>query len=137
MWVLDRTAGKVFSFNVAPSVNVNVSPSPTVTVAEGEEATVTVTLSRDPKRAVTVPLIKTALGGLSGEDYEDVPDELVFRSGESTKTFTFTATDDLFDDDGRESRDQSREPAVQGAGGALPPELPSTSSTTTTHRALC
>ena len=48
---------------------------------------------------MTIPLSRTDLGDASADDYSGVPDSLVFLSGETTKSFTFNATDDVLDDD--------------------------------------
>ena len=70
------------------------------TVAEGNSVTVTVTLSDDPERTVTIPITRMDQDGASSDDYSGVPDDVVFDSGDTEKTFTFTATDDTEDDDG-------------------------------------
>ena len=69
------------------------------TVAEGSTVTVTVTLSEDPERTVTIPIVKTNQGGASSADYSGVPASVVFNSGDTSKTFTFSATADTVDDD--------------------------------------
>ena len=71
------------------------------TVGEQEnEATVKVTLSADPERTLDIPLILTNQGGASDADYSGVPTSVIFNSGETSKSFTFTAVDDGEDDDG-------------------------------------
>ena len=70
------------------------------TVAEGSSVMVTVTLSEDPEQTVTIPISKANQGGASNSDYTGVPASVVFNSGETSKTFTFTATMDSIDDDG-------------------------------------
>ena len=70
------------------------------TVAEGSSVTVTVTLSEDPEQTVTIPISKANQGGASNSDYSSVPVSVVFNSGETSKTFTFTAAADSVDDDG-------------------------------------
>ena len=98
MWVASANRSKVFSFNVPLSTEARFNAS-TFTVREGESVTVTVTLAPDPNREVTIPLSRTDLGDASADDYSGVPDSLVFLSGETTKSFTFNATDDVLDDD--------------------------------------
>ena len=71
----------------------------TTTITENQVA-VTVTLSADPERTVTIPITKTEQGGASSSDYSGVPASVVFNAGETSKTFTFTATADTIDDDG-------------------------------------
>ena len=82
-----------------PAVRVNFGAS-SYSVDEGSGVTVTVALSEDPKREVTVLLSATDRGGASNDDYSGVPDSVVFGSGETEKSFTFTATADEVDDDG-------------------------------------
>ena len=83
----------------------------TYTAAEGGTATVTVTLSADPERTVAVPITKTEQGGATSADYSGVPASVTFTAGQTSKTITFTATQDTEDDDGE---------SVLLAFGALP-----------------
>ena len=69
------------------------------TVAEGSSVTVKVTLSEDPERTVTIPMSRANQGGASNGDYSGIPANVTFNSGDTEKTFTFTATDDTTDDD--------------------------------------
>ena len=94
-----------------PSVTVNFEES-SYTVAEGNSVTVKVKLSADPERTVTVPLTKTNQGGVSNSDYSNVPGDVVFNSGDTEKTFSFSATQDTVDDDG--------ESVGLGFGSSLP-----------------
>ena len=94
-----------------PSVTVSFEQS-SYTVAEGSSETVKVKLSADPERTVTIPLTKTNQGGASNSDYSNVPGNVVFNSGETEKTFTFSATQDTIDDDG--------ESVKLGFGSSLP-----------------
>ena len=73
----------------------------TYTATEGgNAATVTVELDADPQRTLTIPLSATGNQGASGNDYSGVPNSVTFNSGETSQTFTVTATDDNDDDDG-------------------------------------
>ena len=81
-----------------PQVSVSFEQA-TYTVAEGDSVTVTVTLSEDPERTVIIPISRANQGGASNGDYSGVPDNLTFNSGDTSKTFNFTATDDTGDDD--------------------------------------
>ena len=74
-----------------PAVTVSFGAA-TYTAAEGSTATVTVTLSANPERTVAIPLTKTNQGGASSADYSGVPATVTFNSGQTSKTFTFTAT---------------------------------------------
>ena len=68
------------------------------TAAEG--STVTVTLSGDPETDLTIPVSKTNEGGATSADYSGVPTGVTFNSGETEKSFVFTAASDSVDDDG-------------------------------------
>ena len=81
-----------------PQVTVSFEQSG-YTVAEGSSVDVKVTLSADPERTVTIPLSATGQGGATGDDYSGVPTGLTFESGETEKTFSFTAAQDTVDDD--------------------------------------
>ena len=61
--------------------------------------TVKVTLSDDPEMDLTIPISKTNEGGASASDYSGVPQNVTFGSGDTEKTFVFTAAHDTVDDD--------------------------------------
>ena len=91
-----------------PSVTVSFG-SAAYTVAESDDpdttnvtentVEVTVTLSADPERTVVIPIEKTNQGGATTADYSGVPQNVTFDSGDTSKTFTFTAGHDTVDDD--------------------------------------
>ena len=85
------------------------------TVLEGSTVTVTVTLNADPERTVSVPLTATDLGGATSDDYSPVPADLTFNSGETEKSFIFTAIEDVVDDEGEIVR--------LGIGRSLPADV--------------
>ena len=72
-----------------PQVNVSFAQG-SYTGAEGDMVTVTVELDDDPEKTVIVPIARTNQGGASSSDY----------SGDTSMSFTFTATDDALDYDG-------------------------------------
>ena len=72
----------------------------TYTVVEGASVTVTVDLDLDPERQVTIPITATNEGGATNADYSGVLPTVTFNSGDTSKTLTFTATQDTADDDG-------------------------------------
>ena len=72
--------------------SVEESDDTTTTEDKENEVVATVKLSADPKRSVTVGISKTDQGGASSADYSGVPASVTFNSGETSKTFTFTAT---------------------------------------------
>ena len=92
-----------------PSVTVSFG-SAAYTVAESDDSDttdvtentvqVTVTLSAVPERTVVIPIEKTNEGGATSADYSGVPQNVTFDSGDTSKSFTFTAAHDTIDDDG-------------------------------------
>ena len=95
----DETVISITDDDPPTSLTVNFERG-SYTVAEGNSVTVTVTLGDDPERTVTIPITRMDQDGASSDDYSGVPDNVVFDSGDTEKTFTFTATDDTEDDDG-------------------------------------
>ena len=94
--------------NRQTTININDDDVPTVTVSfgagtytvpEGQSQPVTIILSADPERTVTVPLRITHQDGASTADYSEVPTEITFNAGDTSKSFNFSATDDTIDDD--------------------------------------
>ena len=93
-----------------PAVTVQFSEG-SYTVAEGATQSVTVTLSADPERTVVVPIATVNQGTASDADYSGVPSSVTFDAGETSKSFTFSATQDTDNDDGE---------SVQLGFGSLP-----------------
>ena len=85
--------------NDDPAVTVSFGAA-SYTVAEGSTVSVEVKLNQDPERTVVIPITSTPGGGAEAADYSGVPENVTFAAGETSKTFTFTATDDSADDDG-------------------------------------
>ena len=85
--------------NDVPAVTVNFG-SATYTAVEGSSVTVTVQLNADPERTVTIPITRSNQGTTTNGDYSGVPANVAFAANERSKTFTFTAIQDLVDDDG-------------------------------------
>ena len=96
--------------NDVPSVTVSYEQS-MYSVGEGSNISVKVVLSANPERTVTIPIARTLQGGASDADYSVVPTSLTFNSGDTEKSFTFTAAQDTVDDDGE---------SVKLAFGTLP-----------------
>ena len=86
-----------------PSVTASFE-QPSYTVGEGNSVIVKVVLSADPERTVTIPLLRLNQGGASSADYSGVPQDVVFNSGDTEKTFGFEAIDDSDNDDGESVR---------------------------------
>ena len=87
------------SFGSAAYTVAESDDSDTTNVTENT-VEVTVTLSADPERTVTIPIEKTNQGGATSADYSGVPQNVTFDSGDTSKSFTFTAAHDTVDDDG-------------------------------------
>ena len=82
-----------------PVVTVKFNQS-AYTVAEGGTQSVTVTLNADPERTIIIPITSTPQGTVSAADYSGVPPSVTFNDGDTSKSFTFSATQDVIDDDG-------------------------------------
>ena len=81
----------------APTVRFGASA---YTAIEGvQPATVTVELYPADNKAVTITLTVTNQGGASSSDYSGIPRSVTFAAGETSKSFTITATDDSIDDE--------------------------------------
>ena len=70
-------------------------------IAEGESQQITINLNADPQRTVVIPITVTEYEGATSADYS-VRHSVVFNSGETSRTITFTAIDDTVDDDDEE-----------------------------------
>ena len=84
--------------NDDPAVTVSFEQE-TYSVAEGADVTVKVKLSAIPEREVVVPVTTTNQGGATSSDYSGVPTSVTFQSGDTEKSFTFSADQDTVDDD--------------------------------------
>ena len=82
-----------------PAVEVSFD-SATYNVTEGGTETVTVQLSSPAPHQVVIPITADGMNGASDDDWTGVPEELIFASGEQSKTFTVMASDDTVEDDG-------------------------------------
>ncbi len=80
-----------------PAVTVYFGDS-AYSVNEGGSVAVQVQLSADPERPLTIPLEATPGAGAGTDDFM-APDPVTFASGETSKSATFTTTEDTEDDD--------------------------------------
>ena len=85
----------------------------TYSVTEGAPLSVAVSLSAIPERSVTIPLTATNGTGATSSDYS-IPSSITFASTETSKTLTFSATDDAVDEDNE---------TVTLGFGTLPPRM--------------
>ena len=125
-----------------PAVEVSFEHS-TYSVAESDDAsttsekenevTVTVTLDAEPERTVEIPLILTNQGA-SDADYSLSATSVTFGPTETSKTFTFTATQDTVDDDGESVKLTFDSPLPGGVRPGPLTRRPSPSPTTMPRR---
>ncbi len=81
-----------------PYVRVSFAQS-SYSVDEGGTVTVTVELDFDPERTVVIPITQSRQNDASLGDYSGVPPSVTFLAGQTSKTFSFAATQDTEDDD--------------------------------------
>ena len=119
----------VSSFDTTATVTI-IDNDPAVTVSfgaatysadEGDSVDVTVTLSADPQRPLTIPITGTGESGGTSADFS-VPTSVTFASGDTSKTISFSATDDTIDDDDEK---------IKLAFGMFPPGVSAGSTSTT------
>ncbi len=94
-----------------PAVEVSFDSATYSATEGGLDAVVTVQLSSPAPHRVEIPITAAGMSGASDDDWTGVPEELIFASGEQSKTFTVTASDDTVEDDGE---------TVELGFGALP-----------------
>ena len=94
----NETATITLTDNDHPEVEVEFGAS-SYTVAEGGSQSFTVTLDADPERTLEIPIVATGQGGADSDDYSGVPTSVTFNATETSKSFTFRATQDTVDDD--------------------------------------
>ena len=96
------------------------------TVAEDGTVDVVVRLNKDPERNLVIPITTSDQGDTSSLDYS-VPLSVTFESGETEKEITFSATQDIVDDD-----DESVILGFDSSGSTWPSQVsPGTQSSTT------
>ena len=98
--------------NDVPAVTVSFGAA-TYSVREGATVSVAVSLSAMPERSLTIPLTATNGTGATSSDYS-VPRSVTFARTETSKTLTFSATDDAVDEE---------DEMVTLGFGTLPPRL--------------
>ena len=103
----------------APPVAVTATfTQASYTVDEGMTVDVTVRLNKDPERKLTIPLTATGSSGATTDDYS-FPSGVTFTSGETEKMVTFTATDDMEDDDPEVTVNFAKASYVVAEGGMV------------------
>ena len=118
--------------DVAPLGSTTVSfGADTYGVSEGSFTTITVVMSHAPGSDATIPIMATNQGDTSNSDYLLSATSVIFGPTDTSKTFTFTATQDSVDDD-EESVDLGFGTLPGGVSrGRVPVRRPSPSPTTT------
>ena len=86
----DEAVVSITDDDAPTSVAVSFGQS-TYSVAEGSAVTITVQLDDDPEKTVTVPVSAAGQNGASADDYSGVPASVTFNSGDTSKSFSFTA----------------------------------------------
>ena len=83
-----------------PAVEVSFDSATYSATEGGLDAVVTVQLSSPAPHRVEIPITAAGMNGASDDDWTGVPEELIFASGEQSKTFTVMASDDTVEEDG-------------------------------------
>ena len=83
---------------VAPSITIRYGLS-SYSATEGSSVTVGVQLSAAPVRDISIPITVSRHGGASRTDY-NTPSSIPFTATQTFQTFTVSASDDIYDDDG-------------------------------------
>ena len=125
----DAPATVTVSFGAAAYTVAESDDSDTTDVTENT-VEVTLTLSADPERTVVIPIEKTNQGATTA-DYSGVPQNVTFDSGDTSKSFTFTAAHDTVDDDGESVKLSFGATLPDGVTQGHRPPAPSPSPTTT------
>ena len=83
---------------VAPSITIRYA-SLSYSATEGSSVTVGVQLSAVPERDIRIPVTVSRHGGASSIDYS-TPSSILFTGMQTSHTFTVSASEDIYDDDG-------------------------------------
>ena len=83
---------------VVPSITINYELS-SYSATEGSSVTVGVQLSAAPVRDIRIPITVSRHGGASRTDYS-TPISIPFTATQTSHTFTVSASEDIYDDDG-------------------------------------
>ena len=83
---------------VAPSITIRYGLS-SYSATEGSSVTVGVQLSAAPERDISIPITVSRHGGASRTDY-NTPSSIPFTAMQTFQSFTVSASDDIYDDDG-------------------------------------
>ena len=127
---IDELPAGVFAGTTVVSTKVNIvdNDHPTIrlgfsqgtySVTEGESIDLTLQLTAPPKRGIQIVMQSMPQGDTSHADYTVEPTNISFDANATTATLTFTAFDDLFNDDGESVKLEPdlRLPGGVGLGG--------------------
>ena len=95
----DETTVSITDDDAPSSLTVNFKESG-YPVTEGSTVEVVLTLDDDPELKVTIPLSWSNEDGASDSDHNGVPTDVTFNSGETEKSFEFSAVSDRIGDPG-------------------------------------
>ena len=78
--------------------SVSFSASDYTATEGGDDAQVTVLLNAPAPSSIDIPLTAEGMNGATSDDWSGVPEEVTFNTGDTSRTFTVTATDDDVED---------------------------------------
>ena len=78
--------------------SVSFSASGYTATEGGDDAEVTVLLNAPARSSIDIPLTAEGMDGATSDDWSGVPEEVTFNTGDTSRTFTVTATDDDVED---------------------------------------
>ena len=78
--------------------SVSFSVSDYTATEGGDDAQVTVLLNAPAPSSIDIPLTAEGMNGATSDDWSGVPEEVTFNTGDTSRTFTVTATDDDVED---------------------------------------
>ena len=78
--------------------SVSFSASDYTATEGGDDAQVTVLLNAPAPSSIDIPLTTEGMDGATSDDWSGVPEEVTFNTGDTSRTFTVTATDDEVED---------------------------------------
>ena len=78
--------------------SVSFSASDYTATEGGDDAQVTVLLNAPAPSSIDIPLTTEGMNGATSDDWSGVPEAVTFNTGDTSRTFTVTATDDEVED---------------------------------------
>ena len=78
--------------------SVSFSASDYTAAEGGDDAQVTVLLNAPARSSIDIPMTAEGMNGATSDDWSGVPEAVTFNTGDTSRTFTVTATDDEVED---------------------------------------